>query len=478
MRKIIILLFALTGIVSCIKEPIRPNVIYVFADQWRAQATGYAGDVNARTPNLDQLALEGINFKNALSTCPSCTPYRASLLTGMYSTTHGLLLNDILLDPDSESMAKIYIEAGYNTAYWGKWHLGGPYRLAYIPEENRQGFDYWKVMECTHNYMDSWYYDGNDRNRKRWKGYDAHEQTKDLCRYISDHANDDKPFLAVLSWGPPHDPYDQVPEKYLRMYADLTKIVLRENVPEAFKEETLKMLQGYYAHIAALDESMGWITQQIKESGIEDNTILIFTSDHGDMVGSQGMKYKSNPWEESVMVPFLLKYPGAVKEKRIIEMPIGTPDILPTLLGLCNISTEVEFEGSDFSAIVLGKEDEFDNAALITNPTKNVVKKEFRGVRTSRYTYVEDLEGPWLLYDNQKDPYQFTNLILEKGNDKLKAELKVYLTHALEKANDEFLPEQDYLERFGIFITKGGYPPFSMEFEPNSNPSEPFFDVR
>jgi arylsulfatase A-like enzyme len=149
MRNIIVILIALTGMLSCSKEPTKPNVIYVFADQWRAQATGYAGDVNALTPNLDQLAQEGINFTNAVSTCPSCTPYRASLLTGMYSTSHGLLLNDILLDPETESMAKIYKKAGYNTAYWGKWHLGGPFRLGYISEANRQGFDYWKVMECT-----------------------------------------------------------------------------------------------------------------------------------------------------------------------------------------------------------------------------------------------------------------------------------------------------------------------------------------
>ena len=339
--------------------------------------------------------------------------------------------------------------------------------MAYISEENRQGFEYWKVMECTHNYMDSWYYDGNDRNRKRWDGYDAHEQAKDVCKYISDHANDEKPFLAMLSWGPPHDPYFQIPEEYLDLYADLTKIVLRDNVPEDYKENALKMLQGYYAHIAALDESMGWIMKQIKESGIEENTILIFTSDHGDMVGSRGMKYKSNPWDESILVPFLLRYPDAVKEEHTIEMPIGTPDILPTLLGLCGIDSELDFEGSDFSDIILGKKNESDNAALITNPTKNVVKREFRGIRTSRYTYVEDLSGPWLMYDNENDPFQLANLIEKEGNDALKSELKQQLTGALEKANDEFLPEQDYLERFGIYITPGGYPPFNMDFEPN-----------
>ena len=168
--------------------------------------------------------------------------------------------------------------------------------------------------------------------------------------------------------------------------------------------------------------------KEIKNAGIEENTILIFTSDHGDMVGSRGMKYKSNPWDEAILVPFLLKYPDAVKEKRTVEMPIGTPDILPTLLGLSRIKTDIKFEGSDFSDVVVGKREEFDNAALITNPTKNVVEKEFRGVRTKRYTYVEDLNGPWLLYDNEKDPYQFTNLIEEKGNEALKAELKEKLS--------------------------------------------------
>jgi len=467
MKKLFVLIIFVLGVASCTEETKKPNVIYIFADQWRAQATGYAGDVNAQTPNLDQLALEGINFKNAVSTCPSCTPYRASLLTGNYSTTHGLLLNDILLDPDSESMAKIFKKAGYNTAYIGKWHVGGPYRLAYTSETNRQGFDYWKAMECTHEYMDSWYYEGNDKNRKQWEGYDAHAQAKDLCKYIADHAQDDKPFLTVLSWGPPHDPYRQIPQTYLDMYADLTKIVLRDNVPEDYKEEALVMLQGYYAHIAALDESMAWIMKQIKESGIEDNTILVFTSDHGDMLGSRGRKYKSNPWDEAIMVPFLLKYPEVVKENRVIEMPIGTPDILPTLLGLCGIESDVVFEGSDFSDIILGKREEFDNAALITNPTKNVVKKEFRGIRTIRYTYVEDLNGPWLLYDNEKDPYQLTNLIPETGNQELQSDLKLRLTEALEKANDEFLPEQDYLERFGIYIMPEGYPPMNLEYEPN-----------
>ena len=130
-----------------------PNIVYVFADQWRAQATGYAGDPNLKglTPNLDRLAAEGVNFTHAVSTCPVCTPYRASMLTGQYPLTNGLFLNDLSLNPDAVSIGKVLKGVGYNTAYVGKWHVDGKGRGSYIPKERRQGFDYWKVLECTHN---------------------------------------------------------------------------------------------------------------------------------------------------------------------------------------------------------------------------------------------------------------------------------------------------------------------------------------
>jgi len=141
-----------------------PNLLFEFADQWRAQATGYAGDPNlkGKTPHLDQLAKESVNLVNAVSTMPVCTPCRASLLTGQTALTHGLFLNDAPLNPEAMTIAKVYKAAGYDTGYVGKWHVDGHGRSAYIPEGRRQGFDYWKVLECTHQYNASAYYAGND----------------------------------------------------------------------------------------------------------------------------------------------------------------------------------------------------------------------------------------------------------------------------------------------------------------------------
>lgn len=132
-----------------------PNIIFIMADQWRAQATGYAGDKNVITPNLDQLASVSLNIKNAVSGMPVCTPYRASLLTGQYPLTNGVFMNDIMLDTNKLTIAKVYKRNGYNTGYIGKWHIDGHGRNTYIPESRRQGFDYWKALECTHDYNKS-----------------------------------------------------------------------------------------------------------------------------------------------------------------------------------------------------------------------------------------------------------------------------------------------------------------------------------
>ena len=130
----------------------KPNVVFVFGDQWRQQATGYAGDPNVSTPHLDTLARESIDFTHAVSGCPVCSPYRASLLTGQRPLTHGVFVNDVYLQPRATSIAEAFSSAGYDTAYIGKWHVDGHGRSNYIPPERRLGFAYWKVLECTHAY--------------------------------------------------------------------------------------------------------------------------------------------------------------------------------------------------------------------------------------------------------------------------------------------------------------------------------------
>ncbi len=443
----------------------RPNLVYIFADQWRAQAAGYAGDPNARTPNLDKLAKESINLTNAVSGCPVCSPYRASLMAGRYPLTHGVFLNDVLLSTDAVSIADAYNRAGYETAYIGKWHLDGNRRIAFIPKDRRQGFKFWKVLGCTHNYNNSFYY--ADKNvRLKWNGYDAIDQTREARRYIRERSND-KPFALFLSWGPPHSPYHTAPRKYNDLF-NAEKLKLRPNVPEHLEAKARQTLAGYYAHIAALDDCIGEILQTLKKCGLEKDTIFVFTSDHGDMLYSQGEQKKQKPWEESILVPFLLRYPAVLgRQGRIIDMPINTPDIMPTLLGLSGIQIPDTVQGTDFSGVLKGTERPKNDAALITCPSPfgqwsgKRGGREYRGVRTRRYTYVRDLNGPWLLYDNKQDPYQLNNLCNKSGHGELQKNLENILSQKLKQTNDEFLPGQEYIKKWGHRVNETGTVPYT-----------------
>jgi len=450
----------LIGFSGCSEKQLpKPNIIFVFADQWRAQDIGYNGNNQVKTPTIDKLAEESAVFNNAVSGCPVCCPYRASLLTGQYPLTHGVFYNDKPLDPKANSIAKIYKKAGYETGYIGKWHLNGHVpgektfeaRLKFIPKERRQGFDFWQVLECTHDYNNSFYYEDSPE-RKKWEEYDAIAQTKSAIGYIREKANGEKPFLLMLSWGPPHAPYQTAPEKYRKMYSP-QDIQVRPNVPEELRETARKEIAGYYAHIAALDDCMNELLHAIKEAGIEGNTIFVFTSDHGDMLRSHGMTKKQKPWDESLMVPFVLRYPQKLgKTQKKIDMPINTLDILPTLLGLSGIEIPETIEGSDYSKVLTGDIQPDNEAVLIQCPVPfhqwNYEKggREYRGVRTEKYTYARDLNGPWLLYDNEMDPYQMNNLV---GLDEyifIQSDLEKQLNELLKQTNDDFLPGEKYMK--------------------------------
>jgi len=439
------------------KSARKPNIVFIFADQWRAQATGYFGDPNAQTPYLDKLAKESINFTNAVSGCPVCSPYRASLMTGQYWLTHGIFYNDKPLNPDAMTIGKVYSQAGYETAYIGKWHLNGhdkntslqEGRNAFIPKERRQGFEFWRVCECTHNYNKSFYY-ADTPVKQYWDGYDAIAQTREAQKYIQEHANK-TPFVLFMSWGPPHAPYQTAPDKYRRKFS-ADKIILHPNVPESLKIKAREELAGYYAHIAALDDCIGDVFETLRECGIEENTILVFTSDHGDMLHSHKQTKKQKPWEESVRIPFLVRYPAAHgKMGRKIDMPINTPDIMPTLLGLSGIAIPKSVEGEDFSGVIKGTELPDNDAALIMCPVPfhqwNYKRggREYRGVRTRRYTYVRDINGPWLLYDNQTDPYQLENLCNNPKYAQIRQKLEKILSRKLKETNDKFLPGPEYM---------------------------------
>ena len=441
----------------------KPNVVFLLADQWRAQAAGYAGDPNAKTPHLDRLATQGIVLTRAVSTCPVCSPYRGSLITGRYPVTHGIFVNDVCLNREAVSLAQAFRGAGYRTAYIGKWHLDGHGRTSFIPLERRQGFEFWRVCECTHNYNRSPYYADSDEKRF-WNGYDAVAQTEEAEAYLRAHRQER--FLLVLSWGPPHNPYETAPERFRRMFQP-EEIRLRPNVPAESQAAARRDLAGYYAHCAALDECVGAILRTLRECGLAENTILVFTSDHGDMLGSHAEIRKQRPWDESILVPFVVHWPnGLGRTGRKLSAPFNTPDIMPTLLGLCGIPIPATVQGDDRSAWLRGKTPDADRDALIgcITPfgewTRQRGGREYRGLRTARYTYVRSLDGPWLLYDNQQDPYQQQNLINNATYAALQADLDARLDRELKRQKDAFRPGQEYLTKWGYRTDASGTVPY------------------
>jgi len=445
-----------------------PNVLVILTDQWRAQATSYAGDPNVNTPNLDELAKTSVNFKNAVSGMPVCSPFRASLLTGQRPLTHGVFMNDVQLDTNAVTIAKVFNKEGYDTGYIGKWHLDGRGRLQNVaPGKRRQGFKFWKGNECTHNYNKSVYYDNDDPDRKIWDGYDTFEQTDAAIDYLKEKKSSNSPFMMILSYGTPHAPYHTAPEKYRNRF-DPDKIQLRKNVPDSLKARAKKDLAGYYAHIAAIDDMIGKLISNLKNTGKYENTIIVFTSDHGDLLGSHGAYKKQQPYEESARVPMLFHIPQnlriSIGERAAL---MNSEDIMPTLLGLCDISIPTTVEGINYRPYLEGKE-QVGDATLLTcvqpfgqwNKVQHGAR-EYRAIKTQRYTYARGLTGPWLLFDNKIDPYQLNNLVGNEGYTSVQDDMEKLLYQRLEETGDEFLPGLAYIKKWGYSIDETGTVPYT-----------------
>jgi arylsulfatase A-like enzyme len=218
---------------------------------------------------------------------------------------------------------------------------------------------------------------------------------------------------------------------------------------------------------------VGEILRTLEREGIADDTLFVFTSDHGDMLGSHGLQRKQKPWDESIRVPFLLRYPARLGwDGGALDALIDAPDIMPTLLGLCDLPIPESVEGLDFSGYLAGGPDPSDGAALIAcyqpfgewpagaGGPPALGGREYRGVRTARYTYTETLEGPWLLYDNYDDPYQTRNLVGAGWYAEVQARLADVLRRKLAATKDEFLPGKALTRQWGYPVDGTGTVPF------------------
>ena len=370
------------------------------------------------------------------------------------------------LNTDAVTLPKLLKAAGYDTACIGKWHLDGHgSRSAFIPRERRQGFEYWKVLECTHSYNNSIYY-GDTPEKRAWTGYDAIAQTRNAQDYLRRRSKADKPFLLWLAWGPPHNPYATAPGRYRAMYSPRS-VIVRQNVPAADENLAREELAGYYAHCSALDDCVGDLMQTLDETGLASGTIVVFTSDHGDMLWSQDRQRKQWPWEESVRIPLLMRIPQTMKiapGRR--DATINTEDIMPTLLNLCGQPVPRSRGGAGFSDAMRGRATRPAVSRLCdaSRPSENFRASTAganRAVRSSHYTYVCDLNGPWLLYDNQADPYQLHNLVNEAAHATLLAELGGILKNKLAEQHDEFLSGPEYIKKWGYVVDADETAPFT-----------------
>ena len=409
----------------------QPNIVFVFADQMRAHAMGCMGNEQVITPNLDKMAGEGLLVTNAVSAQPVCTPYRAQLLTGRYGHSTGVIHNDIRL-PDSEILISEQMKkAGYATGYIGKWHLSGN-RSDPVDAKSRRGWDFWAVRNCSHSYFWPVYWLNDAKEPIKARGWEPDVQTDLAIEFIKKKKSE--PFCLFLSFGPPHNPY-KAPKKYQDMYKD-QKLKNRPNVPGG----DTKNLREYYAMVTSLDSCMGRINDALAEAGVADDTIVVFTSDHGDMLGSQGHPLKQRPWEESINVPFIVRYPAKVKKGQVRDWIVSSVDVMPTLLGMCNAPVPSQVDGMDYSATFLGKSDKERDAAFLFNVHQGGGPgTDWRGIRTKEWVYAFHFSGDWIMYDLKNDPYQLKNLIDDPKYATKKKELHEQL-EAMRKELGESLP--------------------------------------
>lgn len=441
-------------------EPERkPNVIFIFGDQLRSQALGCYGDKQAKTPNIDKLAGQGARFTNAISTWPVCSPFRGMLITGRYPMSNGVVANNYPIWDGQETIATALKAAGYQTGYIGKWHLnGGDSRK--LSSDRRMGFEYWEPIQGPVLTKSG--------GKEVWR---PETQTDSAIRYIKSHS--DKPFCLFMSWNPPHDPYI-APDRFMKMFP-AAKMQLKENTAErAIVDEQLKkhpldassqvgrkrtkwrerldsddgireIMSGYYAATAGLDACIGRVMQTLDDLGIADDTILVFSSDHGDMLGSHRMCLKQEPFEESISIPFIVRYPKRIPKGTVTDALLSPVDITPTLLSLCGVKVPKSVEGISLSDAATGKRSDQQDAVLIMkmlpggNPWAVNAATEWRGVRTKTHTYAGLADGgPWVLFDNKKDPHQMHNLIDDPAYKSLREEMESKMKTLLKKAHDPF----------------------------------------
>jgi arylsulfatase A-like enzyme len=454
----------------------KPNVLFVFDDQLRPDVCGTYGGRNITTPNIDRLANQGVVFTNSVSSCPLCTPYRGMVQTGRYPTHSGIVLNFVEANhvQNPNCLADLFGAAGYETGFIGKWHLSSGWRREeglYSPNGNavasyqsknpeteyvapgpgRLGYGHWQAFNFHCDYNNYWFYENEPK--KIYSGqYETDTQTDQAIAYMEKCRKSNRPFFLSVAPHPPHPPFDAglIPSGYLERVPQ--KIWWSPNVPDDNPRTDLEM-RYYLAMAKNVDDNVGRMLDYLETSGLAKDTIVVFSSDHGEMHGSHGRLNKMVPYAEAINLPLIMRWPKRIVAGSRIDTLQTPMDHLPTLCGLAGLKIPREVDGADLSGVVLGKGRDSREEVLIGSYTSDwdfcmtgTAWPEWRGVKTKQYTYCRWLAGGEELYDNLADPYQMENLAANGAEPEALVRLRSRLSDLLVAAHDDFRPGTGYGE--------------------------------
>lgn len=415
--------------------PTPKSVLIFFTDQQRWDTCGCYGGPMDLTPNLDAMAARGVRFDRSFTCQPVCAPARGSLQTGKHGTAHSVWRNGLALPQEERTLAHHFGDAGYDVGYLGKWHLSGT-RDQPVPVELRGGYEsYWEgadILEFTSHPDDARWFDENNEE-VHYEGYRVDAQTERAVQFIQRER--DEPFFFFVSYLEPHHQNDMDefvgPERYAGSYVN-------PYVPPdlaARPGDWGKSLPGYYGCVRALDDALGRVIEALREAGQLDDTIIVFTSDHGCHFRTRNAEYKRSCHEGCTRTPLVMQGPGLDRSMVIPEL-VSLVDVPATILSAAGLPIPDTMQGRDAMQLVEGDKADWANEVFIQISEAEVG----RAVRTERWkysVYAPDKQG-WgvgesdhyierYLYDLYADPWEQVNLIGRKDYDAVRQDLKARL---------------------------------------------------
>ncbi|MGW7520935.1 sulfatase-like hydrolase/transferase [Streptomyces sp. NPDC054796] len=431
-----------------------PHVIVVLTDQQRWDTTGVHGNPADVTPEFDRMARAGTHVEHAITPQPVCAPARAALQTGRWPTATGVFRNGLAPDRELPTLASSFAAAGYTTGYLGKWHLAaeaggdGP-----VPAAYRMGYTHWLASELLEFTSDAYRTVLHDEDGApvRLPGYRSDALFDAAIRFVADHGEDERPFLLFVSLLEPHHQNatgdHPAPEGYAERYAgtwlppDLAALAhgASDGGPH-------RHLGGYLGQVKRLDEGLGRLRDALRSMGLEDRTVLAWTSDHGSHFRTRNDEFKRSAHEASVRVPLALTGPGFTGGGRI-RRPVSTLDLVPTLMEAAGVPVPASVQGRSLLPLVGGGDDPGRPEEVFIQISESHVG---RAVRTARWKYaVRAPEAdPWNepgadryteseLYDLDADPYELTNLAGRTSHRQIAEALREALLRRMEHAGEK-----------------------------------------